>query len=325
MTHIRIHPLSILFDPNLLKRYLNNNTIPNIIYSINYNCTNSDELYNLFEEKCSKITNSDQEFITSMKCSHPIRTVIESNDNIHNNGSIHLVDSDYSILLTKDDYIFVSDNQIIFCNDRWQNSRSSFDNIPKFPFYRNILSIIFTSISLGCLILFIFIFCLIPSLHNLPGKCLLFLSISLLIGQSTFISTSNLTNYTCVCFISAIVVHYFYLSSFFWLLLISIHIHSTFNYRLMQQDKNNKTYHRIIAYNILVWCSSAIIILIACLIQIIMPESRFSPAYGTIFCSISRAYSLIIFFSFTYWLHIFNCYYFIYKNSSVNLSFTYCS
>ncbi|CAF2858702.1 unnamed protein product [Rotaria sp. Silwood2] len=295
MTLIRVHPLSILFDPNLLQRYLNNNTIPNFIYSISYNCTKSNEYYDLFEKKCSQITNSNQEFIISMKCSYPVQTLIQSDDKIYyNNGSIYLVN--HTILLGKDEYVFISKNVIIFCADRWKNLEPSSIIKPSIPFYRNILSIICTSISLGCLILFSIIFYSIPSLHNLPGKCLLFLSMSLFIGQLTFISTSNLTKYNFVCFLSAIIIHYSYLSSFFWLLLISIQIHSTFNHQTIQQDKIGKNYSRLMAYNILVCCSTGIIILIACLIQFIIPQSNFSPAYGLIYCSISNINAMIIFF-----------------------------
>ncbi|CAF1250411.1 unnamed protein product [Rotaria sp. Silwood1] len=295
LPQIRINPLSILFDPNLLQRYLNNNTIPNFIYSISYNCTKLNEYYDLFEKKCSQITNSNQQFIISMKCSYPIQTLIQSDDKIYyNNGSIYLAND--SILLIKDEYVFISNNVIVFCADRWKNLEPSLIITPSLPFYRNILSVICTSISLGCLLLFCMIFYLIPSLHNLPGKCLLFLSISLFIGQLTFISTSHLTKYNSICFLSAIIIHYCYLSSFIWLLIISIHIHSTFNHQTIQQDKIDKNYPRLIVYNILVCCSTGSIILIACLIQFIIPQSKFSPSYGLIYCSISNINAMIIFF-----------------------------
>ncbi|CAF3422063.1 unnamed protein product [Rotaria socialis] len=293
--HIRVHPLSILFDPNLLKRYLNNNTIPHAIYSINYNCTNPNELYDLFEKNCTQITNSNHEFIISMKCSYPIQTLIQSNDKIYNNnGSIYL--DNYTLLLKNDEYVVISNNRIVFCIDNWMNLEPSYVMTSSFPFYRNLLSIVFTSISLGCLLLFGIFFGLIPFLNNLPGKCLLFLSISLFIGQLTFISTSNLTEHKSVCFISAIIIHYFYLSSFFWLLIIAIHIFSTFNHQTVQHDKNDKNHTRLIAYNVLIFCSTGIILLIACVIQFTVPQSQFSPAYGSIYCSISNANAMIIFF-----------------------------
>lgn len=295
ITHIRVYPLSILFDPDLLKRYLNNNTIPHAIYSINYNCTKSNELYDLFEQKCTQITNSSQEFIISMKCSNPKQTSIQSNDKIyHNNGSIYL--TYYTILLKKDEYVFISNDRIVFCADQWINSNSSSTTTNLFPLYRGVLSIICTSISLGCLLIFVIVFWLSPLLHNLPGKCLLFLSISLFIGQLTFISTSNLTNHSSACFLSAVIIHYCYLSSFCWLLIISIHIYSTFHHQTIQQDKIDKTYSRLIVYNILVFCSIGVIILIACLIQFTKPHSNFSPAYGSLYCSISNINAMIIFF-----------------------------
>jgi G protein-coupled receptor Mth (Methuselah protein) len=296
LTQMRVQPLSILFDPNLLRRYLNNDTIPSFIYSINYNCTKPDELYDLFEKQCSPVTNSSQEFIISMECSYPMQTFIQSNEKIlYNNGSLYVIK--YSILLTKDEYVFISDNRIVFCADQWANSSTSSSYIlPSFPFYRDVLSTVCASISLTCLILFGIIFWLIPSLQNLPGKCLLLLSISLFIGQLTFVFFSNLTEYPSICFASAILIHYFYLSSFLWLLILSIHIHSTFNNHIIQKDKSDKKHRRLIAYNILVWCLSGIIILIASLIQITHPESSFSPAYGFIFCSISKVNAMITFF-----------------------------
>jgi len=287
MPHQRVHPLSILFDPNFVKRYLNNNSSTEMIYSLGYNCTQSNELYNLFLKKCSPITNSNKQIIISLKCLHPI----ETSENVlrYNNGSLYLIN--HSILLTKDQYVFINDHQIIFCADQWKTTK------PTIPFYRNILSIICTSISLVCIMIFIIAFWLIPSLHNLPGKSLLFLSISIFLGQLTFISTSDLIQYSSLCFISAIIIHYCYLSSFFWLLIIAIHIYSTFNHhQTVREEKIHKENFRLFAYNILVWCSTGILILIACLIQFTNSQSSFSPNYGDLFCSISKPNAMILFF-----------------------------
>ena len=243
----------------------------------------SDELYNLFLKKCSRIIHSNREIIISMKCSNPVQTFEDYLQ--FNNGSLYLINQ--SILLTKDQYVFINDHQIVFCTDQWKQI---------IPFYRNILSIICTSISLVCLLIFAISFWLIPSLHNLPGKCLLFLSISLFIGQLTFISTSSLIHYSRLCFISAISIHYFYLSSFFWLLIIAIDIHSTFTRQLVQRDQIINNQFRLFAYNILVWCSTGIIILIACILQFIQPQSNFSPNYGLLFCAISKSNAMILFF-----------------------------
>ncbi|CAF0963819.1 unnamed protein product [Rotaria sp. Silwood1] len=290
MYHTRAPSLSILFDPNLLERYLNydsnNNSTIQMIYSLNYNCSKPDELYNFFLRKCSQITNSSKEIIISMKCPNSIQI---AEDYIrYKNSSLYIINQ--SILLNKDQYVFINDHQIVFCADQLKQSR------PIIPSYRNILTILCTSISLACLVIFAIAFWLIPSLHNLPGKCLLFLSISIFIGQLLFISTSVLIQHSSLCLISAILIHYFYLSSFFWLLIIAIHIHSTFNCQIVRREKINNDKYRLLAYNILVWCSTGIIVLTACLIQFTNPESKFSPNYGYLFCTISKSFAMISFF-----------------------------
>jgi len=109
-------------------------------------------------------------------------------------------------------------------------------------------------------------------------------------------STSNISQSNSFCLISAILIHYFFLSSFSWLLIISIQIYSTFNHQIISQDNIKKKNHRFIIYNILVWSSSGIIILIASLIQLFIPQSDFSPGYGLIYCSISKPNAMIIYF-----------------------------
>lgn len=280
MSHIRVQPLSILFDPNLLQQYLKGNSSIEFIYSLAYKCRQANELYDLFRRKCSPMNYSNRERIISMRCQSPIQTL--ENYLQYPNGSLYLLNQ--SILLRQDQYVFLSNEQLIFCADQWKEQR--------FPFYRNILSIVCTSISLLCLLSFMITFCLIPSLQNRPGKSLLSLSISLFCGQLIFIITSNFFRYPSLCFLSAIFIHYFYLSSFFWLLIIAIQIHSTFT---RQTVEHNPITH-LSLYHLFVGCSTSLIILIACAIQFISPQSNFSPAYGLHFCSISKPNALMIFF-----------------------------
>lgn len=284
MNQIRVQPLSILFDPNLLQRYINSNSSVELIYSLAYKCRKTNEVYELFRKKCSVMTYSNRERIISMRCQSPMQTLEKYLQ--YPNGSLYLFNQ--SILLRQDQYVFLSNEHLVFCADRWKDHR--------FPFYRNILSIICTSISLVCLVIFMITFCLIPSLQNLPGKCLLSLSISLFFGQLIFITTSNFFRYPSLCFLSSILIHYFYLSSFFWLLIIAIQIHSTFTRQTVEHNPIPHQHFHLSVYHLIVGCSTSFIILIACLIQLIYPQSNFSPAYGLLFCSISKPYALIIFF-----------------------------
>ena len=250
MSQINVLPLSILFDPSLMKR-------------------------------------SFRESRLSIPCSHPMFT---SEMSIRfDNGSLVLLNR--SIVLTKEQYIVVEDDRILFCADQWIHPAP-----PTFGLYRHVLSIICTVISLAGLVLFIVMFTVNPSLHNLPGQCLLFLASSIFVGQLIFALSSVLRVKSFVCILSAILIHYFYLSSFFWLLIIAIQIHSTFHRPIVNREKSNGENSRLFMSNLLVWSSSAIFILLACLMQWVNPQSNFSPEYGQIFCSISNGNGILLFF-----------------------------
>jgi G protein-coupled receptor Mth (Methuselah protein) len=296
LNHIRVHPLSILFDPTLLRRYLNvNNTMPHVIFSIKHNCTKPDELFDVFEKRCAPTTNADDEFILSLNCSRPMRTLVESADqHFADNGSLYL--ANMSLLLTREEFAFVNERRIVFCADRWSTANASSVGSITFDISRQVLAVVCTTTSLVCLFVFSSMFVCVPSLHNLPGQCLLCLSVSLFVGQLTFLVSSRLAVGSSTCIASAIVIHYFYLSSFVWLTIISIQIHSTFRRQTVHRESVDKTRRLLFGYNIVVVCSTGIVVLIACLLQLVRPGSSLSPAYGAIFCSMSSSNAVIVFF-----------------------------
>ncbi len=138
---IRVQPLSILFNPNLLQRYLRSDTGRNSttrrIYSLAYHCRKSDGLYHLMWRKCSSLTKSRQETILLMKCSYLVQTLETYHQ--YSNGSLYLIHR--SILLSRNQYILLTDQQILFCADQWKPKR-----FLRFSSYRYILSVICSSI-----------------------------------------------------------------------------------------------------------------------------------------------------------------------------------
>ena len=161
---------------------------------------------------------------------------------------------------------------------------------------RYIILIVCTSISLCCLLVFVIVFCRIPSLQNIPGQCLLALFISLSIGQLLLTCSSHLRRYALACSVSAVLTHYCYLSSFVWLLVLSIQIHSTFNRPTSHQDQRKRKSSPIMICSIAVFCSTATVVSIAAAIQWISPQSSLSPRYGVPHCFISNPTATIVFF-----------------------------
>ena len=161
---------------------------------------------------------------------------------------------------------------------------------------RYIILIVCTCISLCCLLVFVVLFYRIPSLHNRPGQCLLTLFISLSIGQFLLTCSSHLRRYPSACWVSAVLIHYCYLSSFVWLLVLALQMHSTFNRPISHQDKRKKKSSPITTWSIGVFCSTAPFVSIARVIQWISPQSSLSPRYGLPHCFISNPTATIVFF-----------------------------
>lgn len=144
-----------------------------------------------------------------------------------------------------------------------------------------LLSIIFLTI-------LILIFSWKSELRNIPGKCLMCLSLSLLVSQITFLTSPRVEKRDFLCKFIAILLHYGWLSSFCWMTAISIDVWRTFaksGFSSLKQQPNRFTY-----YCLFCWFIPLIIVAISILIDNLLPErhSEYKPAYGVGKCWISN-------------------------------------
>ncbi|CAF0869189.1 unnamed protein product [Didymodactylos carnosus] len=284
---IRHYPIAVLFDPDLLRKRTH--------YSTKYPCNDKNKLYDIFTNDCSTMYDIDQEIINAMKCQEPVR--ISKNSVIElNNGSILLI-KNLSILLDRADYLYETSDILIFCGEKYKNSifNHTLDKtILLFPFYRTALSLICTIISLTSLVLFIILYSLVPSLHSIPGKCLLLLVICLFIAQLLFTTTADLIKYSKFCVLFGIIVHYFYLTTFAWLTAISFDVWITFSKMIVKDS--DLSVKRFFYYNVFVWTFSGVWVFISAMLHFINYSNSFSPKYGKIYCLISERNATITFF-----------------------------
>lgn len=113
------------------------------------------------------------------------------------------------------------------------------------------VTIVCLSISIFCLFLHIFLSCFLPHSKNLPGKILNSLSISLLIAQLLFLCglepVIDIPNDACQ--VVAVLIHFFFLSSFFWMNVMSIDIWQTFsNASFKGQTKRSHAMYALYAW-----------------------------------------------------------------------------
>lgn len=97
------------------------------------------------------------------------------------------------------------------------------------------------------------------------------------------------------CIATGMTIHFFYLSTFAWLTIISFDTCITLTQ--MHRVDARMAKNRLILYNVCVWSFSSVFLLISILLFVLLPrDHRWSPNYGRILCSISSPLILIVLF-----------------------------
>ncbi|RWS10533.1 uncharacterized protein B4U79_11285 [Dinothrombium tinctorium] len=164
----------------------------------------------------------------------------------------------------------------------------------KFSDFESHLSILGISVSILSLLTKILLFFLKPEPRKVSNILVLFLSISLLIAQTMFLVAANHTDLPLFCKSVGILMHYFFLCSFFWMNVLSSDIYRTFNTFLHSFEKK-PIITQIIQYSVYGWVIPAIIVCTALINEIY--DTKIAPKYGVVHCWISNRFALLVFFA----------------------------
>jgi hypothetical protein len=97
---------------------------------------------------------------------------------------------------------------------------------------RTIITVIGMSLSLLCIAFTLLTYCVFAELRTLPGVLLMNLCTTLIFSQLLFLSAIDKTSNAQTCEIIAIVLHFFWLSTFFWMNAIAFDMMWTFTMKL---------------------------------------------------------------------------------------------
>lgn len=149
-------------------------------------------------------------------------------------------------------------------------------------------------ISIACLLIHLIIYSLLPKLHNLPGKILICLSLSLLIAQMFFLlGAYDPYTSTWHCNMIGIIIHFSYLAAFFWMNVMAFDIYLTF----CQTRSRSIHSHTFLKYSMYGWISPLLIIIAGLIMNYLYSHSLYSPNYGKSICWISQKRGLFVFFA----------------------------
>ena len=135
-----------------------------------------------------------------------------------------------------------------------------------------ILSIIFMLATL-------FTYALSKELRNIPGWNMINLTTALIIAETSFLAGSLSGSSSLLCFLSALMTHYGFLASFFWMNVIAFDLHRNFRLSSNILLLNLAVKERLPKYAIYAWISPFIIVLISLAIDLSIKDSTSVASY----------------------------------------------
>ncbi|XP_036362859.1 probable G-protein coupled receptor Mth-like 11 [Octopus sinensis] len=280
----RTYPLTIIFDhsSNILQ-YINA-----IQESVDTNRSagrhetilcNSDLLFDVYQNQCRSVF-----FYSLMNCI----AVRLSDDEYYLNDEGLLYLNKTQRLLNRTE--FSQDTQgISICIDK------DFGAISKYAISESYITFIGLTISVPALLITIVTYLCIPELRTLPGKFVISLLSSLLLAEVLFLISRYVPPYTIQCILTAVLMHYSFLASFFWMNVISFDACCTFS-GFMQFHISNQGNKKLLPYSIYAWISPLIIVTMSLLLEYIPENKAISPAYGKGICWITNGKCLLLVF-----------------------------
>lgn len=157
---------------------------------------------------------------------------------------------------------------------------------------QNYLTIVCVSLSIACLFLKVVVFSIYKEARSFSSKCTLCLSLTLLMTQLVFLLVNSFKVSRAVCTASAMLVHYGFLSTFFWTSVLSFDI-----WRGITAVNLSSTRKRTLAlYAVAAWGAPLIIVIVAAMVNWFAPTSPMSPLYGDASCWIGSIWAQIAYF-----------------------------
>ena len=176
------------------------------------------------------------------------------------------------------------------CDDRYKHG----DRISTWQYSKShsYLSTVCLSISVVCLALYIIIHLSLSKLRNLPGKNLMSLCCALFGAQLLFLISAEESQVGQFCVFLAVLTHWFFLASFFWMNVLGFDICCSLCCYLLKIRRTGRIFHY---YSLYAWCCPTLIVAISLVVHF-TSKSAFSPNYGDHICWISNRHGLAIFF-----------------------------
>ncbi|CAN7936990.1 unnamed protein product [Ixodes hexagonus] len=192
-------------------------------------------------------------------------------------------------LLVPGEYELVHNNSILICAFSARMSMYKFKDIGGY------FTLTGSIVSLSCLLIKMCLYFFTSRLKNVPDHFILMLSASIFAAQLLFLFILIVEKYETLCIVIGLLVHYFFLASFFWTNALAFDLWRSF-VTIAQTRKKNRV-KTLCAFNTYCWTMPFFVVCASGGADFLWPRHLFSPGYGEGICWISNRMALLLFFA----------------------------
>ena len=247
-------------------------------------------------EMCMAFHGNNQSVYFNLTC--PV-TYINTTYEVLHNDSIYF--KSLNLTVSKEDYFKINDTTTVICVDSFHREMSSVKRSFIFPdsLVESSITITGYSISLISMIFFIVVHLHYSQLRNLPGKLILSLVFVLFFAQLMFLLLPVVQDIPWLCQTCAIVTHYLYLSSFFWMNVISFDIWKKFDQHCKYFRLWGNDFMTYIVYLIYAMLSPLVLIFFVAITDygLLIVSNKFKADYGHSYCWITNTFASLCYFA----------------------------
>jgi hypothetical protein len=288
-----------------------------------FNECNDNEIYDPFSKSCREIfcppytvplngkcdpvaqelvgiMNNRTMFNTTENCT---LTIIEDSEFKFSNNTKVITFRD---IIFNDTEYWKNGTDVFVCLERLnisaRNNSSKVRNLYPYSPVESYVSFIGLVLSITASLVTLAVYIMFPQqLLNTPGKNVMCLTIALAVSQVLFLVASEVVSLHYLCVTFAILMHYFFLSSFCWMNVIAFDLWVTFSHKFVSVRHQSSKTRRFIYYSLYAWCLPLIIVAVADILNFVDFDGKstnsFVPNYGKGICWITSRNALLLFFA----------------------------
>lgn len=200
-------------------------------------------------------------------------------------------------LLVPGEYELRSDGAILVCADSSFQGTARRMSVYKFRDTEGYITLAGSLVSLACLLIKMALQIRAPGPRKLPDKLISMLSLSIFAAQLLFLFVMVAARYQALCVLIGVLVHYFFLASFFWTTALALDLY--WSVSSSAEPSKRRGARAFCVFSAYCWSAPCLVVVPSAVMDLwlLAPKHPMAPGYGRGVCWISNRLALLVFFA----------------------------